>query len=191
MQIATIIVLIVLAVLIPGAVRMYNVLIGRKNEVSNVFGSVDAMLKKRYDLIPNLIAAVQRYMQHEAELLTSITKMRAKAISGDLSDDEKIEINNRISQALGGILIAVENYPDLKASQNFLHLQASLNEVEEQISASRRAYNAAVTAYNNAVEMFPGNIMAMVMGYDTKPVLETPAAERRNISVKKLFGPEA
>ena len=187
MQTGTIILLVVLAVFIPAAIGFYNVLIRRKNEVNNVFGSVDAMLKKRYDLIPNLISAVQRYMQHEAELLTSITKMRAKAISGDLSDDEKVEINNRISQALGGILVAVENYPDLKANQNFLHLQASLNEVEEQISASRRAYNAAVTAYNNAVEMFPGNILALVLGYRPKPVLKTPEAERPNISVKKLF----
>lgn len=187
MQTGTLILLIVLAVFIPAVIGMYNVLIRRKNEVSNVFGSVDAMLKKRYDLIPNLISAVQKYMQHERELLTSITKMRAKAISGDLSNDEKIEINNRISQGLGGILVAVENYPDLKANQNFLHLQASLNEVEEQISASRRAYNAAVTAYNNTVEMFPGNLLAMLLGYKTKPVLETPEAERPNINVKQLF----
>ena len=89
-------------------------------------------------------------------------------LSGRLSDDEKVDLDNRVTKALGGIMVAVENYPDLKANQNFLQLQGAMNEIEEQISAARRAYNAAVTDYNNAVEMFPTNILASMMNYKLK-----------------------
>jgi len=179
-----------IGVLIAGVlyiVILYNSLISKKNQVQNVFASVDALLKKRYDLIPNLVATVQKYMQHERGTLTEITELRAKAISGTLSDDEKVDLDNKLTKTLGGIMVAVENYPDLKANQNFLQLQASLNEVEEQISAARRAYNAAVTDYNNAVEMFPTNILASMMNYQRKKVFEIPDTERQNVDVKDLF----
>ncbi len=179
-----------IGVLIAGVfyiVILYNSLISKKNQVQNVFASIDALLKKRYDLIPNLVATVQKYMEHERGTLTEITELRAKAVSGTLSDDEKVDMDNKLTRTLGGIMVAVENYPDLKANQNFLQLQASLNEVEEQISAARRAYNAAVTAYNNAVEMFPTNILASMMNYRRKKVFEIPDAERRNVDVKDLF----
>ncbi len=168
-------------------ISMINRLIRRKNEVEKIFGSVDALLKKRYDLIPNLISSVQNYMIHEKEILTNLTELRARAINPDISSNEKIEIQNKLSHALGGIMVAVEAYPDLKASVNFLQLQASLNEVEEQISAARRAYNAAVTDYNNAVELLPSNLIAMLIGYKRKPVMETPENERKNVNVKQLF----
>jgi len=179
-----------IGVLIAGVlyiVILYNSLISKKNQVQNVFASIDALLKKRYDLIPNLVATVQKYMQHERGTLTEITELRAKAISGTLSDDEKVDLDNKLTKTLGGIMVAVENYPDLKANQNFLQLQASLNEVEEQISAARRAYNAAVTDYNNAVEMFPTNILASMMNYQRKKVFEIPDTERQNVDVKDLF----
>ena len=166
---------------------MYNGLINKKNQVDNSFGGMDAQLKKRYDLIPNLVSTVQSYMKHEAETLTQITELRAKAVSGDISDDEKIDLDNMITSKLGGIMVAVENYPDLKASENFNQLQRSLNEVEEQISASRRAYNATVTSYNNGVEMFPTNIMAGMMNMQIKKVFEIPDSERENIDVGDLF----
>jgi len=180
-----IILILVVVILIP--VGFYNALVGRKNQVQNVFASIEALLKKRYDLIPNLIATVKTYMQHEKSTLTEITELRAKATSSQISDDEKVDLNNKISKALGGIMVAVENYPDLKANQNFLQLQASLNEVEEQISAARRAYNAAVTDYNNAIEMFPTNIMASMMNYQRKNVFEITEGERKNVNVGDLF----
>ena len=182
----------ILTLVIIGAVLivlfgMYNTLVGKKNAVEKAFGSIDVMLKKRYDLIPNLVAAVKRYMQHEAGLLTEITELRSKAMSGTLSDNEKVNLNNKITKALGGIKVAVENYPDLKANQNFLQLQGSLNEVEEQLSAARRAYNASVTDYNNAVEMFPTNMIASMIGYQRKDIFEASAEERQNVNVGKLF----
>ena len=180
-------IMIILGVLVLIPVFLYNSLVGKKNQVQNVFASIDALLKKRYDLIPNLIATVKTYMQHERGTLTEITEMRAKAVSGALSDDQKVDLDNKITKALGGIMVAVENYPDLKANQNFLQLQQTLNEVEEQISAARRAYNATVTDYNNSVEMFPTNIVASMMNYQRKQVFEIPDKERKNVNVKDLF----
>ena len=178
---------IIVAVVLLSFAFMYNGLVRKKNQVENVFASMDAMLKKRTDLIPNLVSAVQQYMQHERETLNELTEMRAKAVSGQLSADEKIGLQHQVSRALGGIMVAVENYPDLKADQNFIQLQSSLNEVEEQISAARRAYNAAVTSYNNAIEMLPTNILASMMSYQRKNVFEISEAERKNVDVKGLF----
>jgi len=166
---------------------LYNNLIGRKNQVEYAFGGMDTMLKKRYDLIPNLVSTVQQYATHERELLEKVTALRTQALQGNLSNDNKVELDNQISGALGQIMIAVESYPDLKANENFLHLQASLNEVEEQISASRRAYNAAVTDYNNGIEMFPTNIMAGMMKLRRKSVFEITETERQNVNVGELF----
>jgi LemA protein len=179
--------LIVVAVVLISFVSMYNSLIGKKNQVENIFAGVDAVLKKRYDLVPNLVAAVKNYMQHEAGLLTEVTELRAKAASGTLSSDEKVSLDNRISKAIGGIMVAVENYPNLKANENFMQLQRSLNEIEEQISAARRAYNAVVTDYNNAIEMFPTNMLASMISYKRKNVFEISEKERQNVNVGKLF----
>jgi len=176
--------LVVLALILAG---MYNGLVGKKNQVENVFGSVDVQLKKRYDLIPNLVASVQQYMQHEKGLLTEVTALRAKAMDGNLSTDEKVALNNQMSKALGGIMVAIENYPQLKANENVLQLQAALNETEEQIAAARRAYNAAVTDYNNAVEMFPTNLLSGVIGYRRKEVFAASEQDRQNPNVKDLF----
>lgn len=179
------IIILIAVILVP--VFLYNSLVGKKNQVSNVFASIDTLLKKRYNLIPNLIATVKTYMQHERGVLTEITEMRAKALSGGISDDEKVQIDNKISKALGGIMVAVENYPNLKANENFLQLQASFNEIEEQISAARRAYNAAVTDYNNAIEMFPTNVVSSMMNYNKKMLFEISENERKNIDAGKLF----
>ena len=113
-----------IAIIIPVAVIviivfLYNSLVAKKNQVINVFGTIDVMLKKRYDLLPKLISTVKTYMKHERELLEEITKMRAKAVSGRLSNDEKVDLDNKVTKALGGIMIAVENYPDLKANKTF------------------------------------------------------------------------
>ncbi|MHC4619419.1 MAG: LemA family protein [Planctomycetota bacterium] len=180
-----VLVILVVVLLIP--VLIYNSLIGRKNQVLNVFGTIDALLKKRYDLIPNLVATVKGYMQHERALLAEVTEMRAKAMSEQASDDQKVELDNRVTKALSRIMLAVENYPDLKASENFMHLQRALTELEEQISAARRAYNAAVTDYNNAVEMFPTNMVASMMNYRRRRFFEIGERERESVDAGKAF----
>ena len=180
-------VLIIIGVVVLVFVIMYNSLVGKRNMVDQVFASMDAMLKKRFDLIPNLVSSVQEYMKHEAGTLTKITELRTKALSSNISNEEKVAVNNELNKALGGLKVAFENYPDLKASNNFLQLQASLNEVEEQISAARRTYNAAVTSNNNAVDMFPTNIIAGMFNFQRRTLFEIPEAERVNPNVKSLF----
>ena len=169
------------------AILIYNGLISKKNQVKNVFGTIDALLKKRYDLIPQLVAAVKAYMQHERSLLNEITEARAKAVSGRLSDDEQVLLDNTVSKMLGSIMVAVENYPDLKANESFMHLQRTINEIEEQISAARRAYNAAVMSFNNAVEMFPTSIVASIMGYRARSYFEIPDDQRQGVDAEKLL----
>jgi len=179
--------MIVLLVVGIVLILMYNSLVSKKNQVENIFASVDTQLKKRYDLIPNLVASVSKYMEHEKSLLTEVTKLRAEANKPNISDEHKIALDAKMTSALGSIMIAVENYPDLKANENVMHLQRSLNEVEEQIAASRRAYNQAVTDYNNAIEMLPTNFMASAMNYKRKEVFEITEGERQNVNVKELF----
>jgi LemA protein len=178
-----------IAVVVIGliVIGLYNSLIRKKNQVANIFATVNALLKKRYDLIPNLVATAQIYMKHEKDVFTEVTRLRAKALSGQASDDEQVEIDNQITKAIRGILVAVENYPALRANENFMHLQATLSEVEEQISAARRAYNATVTAYNNAVEMFPTNMMAQLMNYRGKRLFEIVPEQRESVDVHSLF----
>lgn len=180
-------ILIVAGVIVVGFIVIYNGLINKKNQVNNSFSSIDVLMKKRFDLIPNLIAAVQNYMQHEKQVLEEVTRMRSEAISGNLSDKEKIALDKKVTGALSGIMVAVEQYPDLKANQNFMQLQAALNEVEEQLSAARRAYNATVTDYNNALEMFPSNVIANTMKLEKRDWFEAPEENRENVDVNALF----
>jgi LemA protein len=179
--------LIIIGFLLLMVIISYNSLISRRNKVQYAFSSTDVMLKKRRDLIPNLVESVKQYMNFEKNLLTDITNLRTQAMDDKLTDQQRFEVENKISGVLGKIKVAVENYPDLKSSQNFLQLQATLNEIEEQISAARRAYNAAVMDYNNACEMFPSNIFASLFGFQRKASFEIPAEERENVNVKSLF----
>ena len=179
--------LIILLVLAIVLVLMYNSLVAKKNQVDNIFASVDTQLKKRYDLIPNLVATVSKYMDYEKSLLEEITKLRSAANKPNLPQDKKIALDAQMTKALGSIMVAVENYPELKANENVMQLQHALNEVEEQIAAARRAYNQAVTDYNNALEMVPTNFMASAMGYKHKDVFEISEGERKNVNVKELF----
>lgn len=169
------------------AIILSNTLTYRRNQADNAFASVDVYLKKRFDLIPNLVAAVQQYMGHEKSVLTEITAMRSEAMRSGLSGEEVIEINNRMNRALRAVNVAMENYPDLKSNTNILQLQASLNEVEEQLSAARRTYNAAVLSFNNGVQLFPSNLIAAIRGLRTRSYLETPEPERNNVDVRGLF----
>ena len=187
MSTSLIVIIVVVAIFLLILISLYNGLIRKKNEVDNAFGGIDVQLKKRYDLIPNLIATVKQYMTHEKELLTKVTELRSKAVEGNLSNEEKVDVDNQITHAVKGIMVAVENYPDLKASDNFLNLQRTMNEVESQISAARRAYNAAVTDFNNGIQTFPGNMMAGMMGLTSKTVFEIPEVERENVNAADLF----
>ncbi len=176
--------LVILSLIFIG---IYNGLIRRRNEVDNAFGGMDVQLKKRYDLIPNLVASVKEYAKHEKELLNRITELRASALKPDLSVDEKISLDNQISGAIKNMLISVENYPELKANENFIFLQRSLNEVESQISAARRTFNAVITDYNNGIQVFPNSIIAGMMGMKRKEVFVISEAERENVDVSKMF----
>jgi LemA protein len=184
MGFALLIIILVIALMV---MVLYNTLVRRKNAVSNAYSAIDAMLKKRYDLLPNLVSTVKTYMNYERDTLTKITELRNEASSDDIPADQKIRLENQISRAMRGIMVQVENYPDLKANQNFLQLQAAWNEIEEQISAARRAYNASVNDYNNSVEQFPTNVMARMMKYSAKVFLDIPEEEKKNISAEELF----
>jgi LemA protein len=173
-------------ILIIGMI-MYNNLISKKNNVEYAFSSIDVMLKKRHDLIPNLVASVKQYMTHERGLLTEITELRNSVMQPDLSDSERFKAEGQLSSMLGKVQIAVENYPDLKANTNFLQLQAAMNEVEEQLSAARRAFNASVNGYNNSVEMFPTNILAGIMNLRRRDSFEIAETERANVNIDNLF----
>lgn len=168
----------------------YNSLVGRRNGAQNAFGSVDVMLKKRFDLIPSLVATVKQYASHEQETLTRLTDLRSRVGQGGAgapTRNERVVLENQVSQALARVLVVAENYPELRASENFQQLQRALNEVEEQLSASRRAYNAAVTDYNNAVEMVPTNIVASMFSHKRMEVFTLPESERRAPDVAAMF----
>lgn len=157
----------------------YNTLISKRNKAEEAFSSIDIMFKKRTELIPRLVRTVKGYMTHERETLMEITKLRAQILNENDNADQKVRLENEMDIRLGKLSIAMEAYPDLKSSENFLQLQASLNEVEEQLSAARRAYNAAINSFNNSVEMFPSNLVAKMMGYSKKVLFEINKAERQ------------
>lgn len=177
---------IIVAVIVLIVVTMYNSLIRKKNQVDNAFASIDVMLKQRFDLIPNLVASVQQYAKHEVDTFSAITEMRNKSYSS-LSENEKADFDKNFSGIRSKFFAVAENYPELKASENFLQLQRALNEAEEQLAAARRTFNACVTDYNNAVQSFPTNVLAGMMGFTGKTVLTIPEAERATPDVKNLF----
>ena len=159
-----------------------NSLIMKNNMVKNAASGIDVQLKKRFDLVPNLVAAVRRYLEHESETLTRIAELRA---GGKASP---AELDRELSGALRNVMVQVERYPDLKASANMEQLQRSLNEIEEQLSAARRSYNAAATDFNNAITMFPGCLFAGMLKYSKVELFTIPEAEKANVDVGKLFG---
>ena len=171
----------ILGFLLLVLIVIYNSLISRKNQVENSFSSIDVYLKKRSDLIPSLVATVKGYMDHEKDLLTKITELRSKAKEQSHYSDDRVGTENDITESMSKLFVAVESYPDLKASENMLMLQRSINEIEAQLSASRRAFNASVTNYNNGVETFPNSIIASMMGYKRRHVISLPSAEREQM----------
>jgi len=154
-------------------VGIFNYLIRKRNAVDNAFYSVDVMLRKRYDLIPQLVETVKGYMQHEKDVLTELTELRRKAMTGSPGINERVSLDNRITGLLDRIYISFENYPQLKSSENFLRLQGAINETEEQLAASRRFYNAAVTEYHNALQSFPSGLVARLAGMQERNWFES------------------
>lgn len=163
-----------------------NDLVGKKNQVEQAFASIDVILKKRWDLIPNLISVAKNYMKYEQETLEKIVSLRSQAMASR-GEAGRVDLENQLSNAISKFMITVESYPELKANASFQHLQSSLNEVEEQLSASRRFYNTSVTNFNNAIEMFPSNIVASSMNYRPRKLFEATEQERQNVNVGDLF----
>jgi len=179
--------LIIVLALVAALMWMYNTLIARKNDVMKSFGFIDVLLKKRFDLIPNLVETVKEYMGYEKGLLTDVTELRSKAMASGNNETDRIGYENQLTQKLGNIMVAAENYPDLKASQSFAQLQLTWKDLEDQIAAARQTYNISVTSYNNAVEMFPTNLIATMIDYKTKQLFEAVVAEKENVKAKELF----
>ena len=171
-------------------IYLYNSLIARKNNIDYALGTIDTLLKKRFDLIPNLVETTKAYMKHEREVLEKVVELRKMYADTDFkntSTSEIDKINDEITKGLKSIFAIVENYPTLKANENMLHLQKTLTEIEEQISAARRAYNAAVMEYNNMIEQFPSNIIAEHLNYKKRDYFNIPEEEKRNIQLKDML----
>ena len=178
-----------LVLLVVGIISKYNGLVNMANRVKEGFSLIDVYLKQRYDLLPNLVELAKQYMAHERGLLERITELRTQLYAGNQTEDNKVNVFNELERNTHQLMVMVENYPQIKASDVFVQLHQSWEEVEENLAAARRSYNAAVTRYNTTTEQFPSNILADLFGFDQKPLLEIPDAERQNISAKNLFNP--
>jgi LemA protein len=159
-----IVVLIVIGVVVLFVISMYNSLIQLRNRVKNAWSQIDVQLKRRHDLIPNLLETVKGYMKHEREIMENITKYRSQAMDAS-TVGQKAQAEGLLSGALGQLRVQVENYPDLKANQNFLALQEELTSTENKISFARQSYNDQVLFYNNKIQMFPSNIIANIFKF--------------------------
>lgn len=183
-----IIVLIVVGLLIVWLIATYNGLITSRNRVGEAFSDIDVQLKRRYDLIPNLVETVKGYMTHERETLVRLTEARtaAMAIHNDpkasLKDKDRAE--NQLSGTLKTLFAVSENYPDLKASQNFLQLQDEISDTENKIQAARRFYNGNVRDFNTKLQVFPTNMIAGFMKFNNYEFFEAADTEKQNVQVK-------
>ena len=178
MVIALIIIGIVLA-----AIVMYNGLVQSRNKVKNAWSQIDVQLQRRFDLIPNLVEAVKGYMAHENETLTRVTELRTSWANAT-TINEKAELDNQLSGALKTIMAVSENYPDLKANQNFSELQEELRSTENKISYARQFYNDSVTMYNTKLEVVPTNLVAAMFSFKPEELFKTDSEEaRQNVKV--------
>ena len=162
----------------------YNSLVQSRNKVKEAFSTMDVYLKKRYELIPNLVEVVKGYAKHESDTLQKATQMRADAQNGDLS--QAINGEMKIGDALKSLFVVVEAYPDLKANTNFLDLQERLSKMEEEIAFSRRYYNGSVRGYNNLCQMFPFNLVAGMFGHKALPMYAVENEQEREFVDVKL-----
>lgn len=172
---------------IPILIIVYNGLIRKRNQVEYAFSGVDVALQKRGELIPNLVESVKKYMSHEQNTLNKIVALRSKLADTNPNSKERFEIENDLTGLLSGLMVNVENYPDLRSNENMLQLQRALNETEEQISASRRAYNAAVININNSIQTFPSNILASAFSFDLHPYFKADEPAKVAPKLNQLF----
>lgn len=161
---------------------LYNQLIREKHQIDNAFSTVDVILRKRYDLIPNLVETVKAYSKHEQAVYSSITALRVQALQTQ-DKDEIVKLDKDISDGINDILLLAENYPELKASENYLELQKSLEKMENELSAARRTYNAAVTEYNISTETFPTNIIAKLFRFRKRNLFSVEEKIRNSLNV--------
>jgi LemA protein len=176
-----IIIVAVLAVVGIAVILTYNGLVSKRNRVQDAWAQIDVQLKRRYDLIPNLIETVKGYMKYEKTTLTQITQLRSSIISGSVQD--KATANNQLSGALKSLFAVAENYPDLKASDTYKNLQDELENTEDKISFVRTSYNDYVLDYNNAIQQFPGNFFASSFGFAKTDFFQAPEGEREPVKV--------
>ncbi len=184
-------VIIVAVVVLALLYGIYYSLIQKKNKAKEAFSSIDVQLKKRYDLIPNVLFIANKFMEHERGLLEDITKLRAQAakIPADLNNAaQKLDLDANIAGKMGQLMVAVENYPQLKSDQTMIQAMQTYNEQEEHIAAARRFYNSAVLELNNAVEIFPSSMVAAMLNIKQLPFFEVKnEQEREAIDASKYF----
>jgi LemA protein len=164
-------------------IAIYNSLVYKRNRVRNAYSSIDVNLRKRFDLIPALVETVRGFAKHEEETFTRLIEARQRIDRGDLSQSERFRIESQIGPGIRRLMAVAEDYPELNSSSHFLNLQRNLTEIEEQISAARRAYNAAVFEINNAVESFPSNLVAGAFGFQLHDFFEAADGVRDSVGV--------
>ncbi len=183
MGLATIVLIIIVGVpvlLVLFVIGIYNALVRLRNQVDNAWSQIDVQLKRRHDLIPNLVETAKGYMKHERETFEAITKARSQAMGAkSVADASKAE--GMLGEALSKFMLVVENYPDLKANQNFLAVQEELTGTENRISFARQSYNDQVLFYNNKIQMFPSNIIAGMFSFGKRDFFEIEAAAEREV----------
>ncbi|MDI6619456.1 MAG: LemA family protein [Clostridiales bacterium] len=177
------IILAIAVILILIVIGIYNSLVTKRNKVKNSWSQIDVQLKRRFDLIPNLVNTVKGYASHERETLEKIIEARNRFASAT-TPAQAMEANNQLSQVLSRLAVVVEQYPNLKANENFLELQKQLSETENKISFSRQFYNDVVMDYNNSIQMFPSNIIAGMFGFAAEPFFEANENEKGTVEVK-------
>lgn len=170
----------IIVLLVIWTISLYNKLVRLRNRRQNAFADIDVQLRQRHDLVPQLVETVKGYASHEKEVLQKVTEARTAAMAATTIDD-KIRAEQQLTTALAGLKVQVEAYPDLKANQNFLQLQEELSDIENKLAASRRFFNAATTEYNNAVESFPGNIIARNFGFVREIMFDLGEERRRQM----------
>ncbi|MBQ4263590.1 MAG: LemA family protein [Bacilli bacterium] len=173
----------VVLLLIIFLISNYNKLVSLRNKVKDQWAQIDVQLKRRFDLIPNLVEIVKGYVKHEKETLESVIAARNSFTNASTSEDE-IKASNELTNAIGKLFAIAEAYPDLKANTNFLDLQKQLAEIEDKISYARQFYNDNVLEYKNKLEMFPSNIIASMFGFKPETFFEANETERENVQVK-------
>ena len=177
------IIIAIIVLIVIYALALYNSFVKLNNKVKEAFSTMDVYLKKRWDLIPNIVEIVKGYAKHEKDTLKEVVELRNSTYD-KMSDEEKIKTNEQLSSGINKIMALAEAYPDLKANENFKDLSKQLTKVEDDITNSRKYYNGVVRIYNNKVEMFPSNIFAGLFGYKSKAMFEVSANERENVKVE-------